>query len=250
VYIIELMVDFKTIFLEQFDGAIKDGSIKSICDLGSGESKNFISILEKYPELTYVGIEPSRIHADRARSHLSKFKNVSIYNSDGYSCPNGAEALWGNFDLVISLSVLEHVKQIEKFLSNSVSAVKSGGQVVHRWDLGHALYPSSLKEVFQVWLGDNWPSVLPESKFVSGLKPSRVQEILEQNDMKIEAITYHQMPDHKKFVKEFNLNGLENETLVREIVDWEFEASKYIENWEEDKKLRLFPAVALWSRKI
>lgn len=244
------MVDFKTIFLEEFEAGIQDGSIKSICDFGSGESKNFIPLLEKYPHLIYVGIEPSTFHAKRAQENLARFKNVFIYNASGYSCPLGEEERWGKFDLVISLSVLEHVKGIETFLAKSVEAAKPGGQVVHRYDLGHALYPSSLKERFQVFLGDHYRSLLPESKFVSGLRPSKVRLLLESFGAQVERETYHQMPSHKKFLKQIRARGGEGEEILREMVEWEAKASKLMEKWEEVERLKLFPAVTVWAKKV
>ena len=243
------MPGFKTIFLEQFEEAILRGEIKSICDFGSGESLNFISLLEKYPKLVYVGIEPSSEHAELARKHLAHIEGAKVYNASAYECPRGEEARWGSFDLVISLSVLEHVKQLDKFLENSVKAVRAGGQVVHRYDLGHALYPSSLKERLQVFLGDFVSGVLPEAKFVSGVRPSRVEKKLSDLGVKLERKTYHQMPGHKSFLKSLEKGGLRNDKLARDIIEWEFASSPLVDELPEEERIRLFPAVALWGRK-
>jgi hypothetical protein len=54
------------------------------------------------------------------------------------------------FDLVISLSVVEHVKRLDRFLAVSVQAAREGGRVGHRYHLGHALSPSSLGERLRV----------------------------------------------------------------------------------------------------
>src|SRR3989344_4913974 len=118
------MVGFKTIFLEKLEPDIKNGAIKSILDLGSGLSLNFLPLLKKFPELTYVGVEPSKEHAKQARLTLAGFKNAKIYNADGYVSSGDK---WGTFDLVISFSVLEHIKQLEKFLKNSIAAARPGG---------------------------------------------------------------------------------------------------------------------------
>lgn len=244
------MLGFKTIFLEKFEEDIEKGNIKSICDFGSGESLNFIPLLEKYPDLVYVGIEPSKFHADRAKDHLSRFKNISIYNTDGYTPPSGEEDRWGKFDLVISLSVLEHIKRLEDFLKNSMDALRVGGRFVHRWDLGHALHPSSPKERLQVWLGNHFPSILPEHKFVADLRPDKVAGILEKFGAKVEGRTYHQMQDHKKFLQYLGEAVGENEKMVRELVEWDFLVSSLVEKINEDDRLKLFPAVALWGRKI
>jgi 2-polyprenyl-3-methyl-5-hydroxy-6-metoxy-1,4-benzoquinol methylase len=240
------MVDFKTVFIEQIEPAIRSGEIKSICDLGSGKSQNFIELLRRYPHLRYTGVEPSLVATEIARESLAEFKNAKVYNSDGYS-PVGDE--WGKFDLVISLSVLEHVKQIDRFLKNSIAAASPGGQVVHRWDLGHAIYPSSLKERLQVWLGNNLPNLLPEHKFVSKLMPSEVIRILESGGVIIESVTYHQMPGHKKFLKQFTQDSEEDAELVKELIMWEMKVSNRLGKMEENIKLKLFPTIAVWTRK-
>jgi len=240
---------FKTYFLEKFEDEIKSGAIKSICDFGCGESLNFIPLLRKYPNLIYVGIEPSP-QAEMARKNLAEFKNAKIFRANGYSCPEGAEEWWGKFDLVISFSVLEHVKQLERFLKSSIEAARVGGQIVHRWDLGHALLPSSLKERFQVWLGDNLPSILPEHKFVCYLGPQTVLDIMEKYGFDKNKVTYHQMIGHKKLAQELDLNIKKNEDLINEIAEWEFKISESLEKIPERKRLKLFPAVALWGKKI
>lgn len=236
---------FKEIFLEKFEPEISRGEIASILDMGSGFSANFIPLLKKYPQLRYVGIEPSGPHAALAAEKLSSFPNAVVVHASGYE---PAHALWGSFDLVISLSVLEHVKQIERLLANSVAAARPGGRIVHRWDLGHALYPSSLKERFQVWLGDNMPKVLPEHKFVNGLTPGKAAALLEAAGAFVEGETYHQMPNHKKLLT-LLAESDDAASRMRELMEWEFSFSLVARSLPEKKRLQLFPTVALWARK-
>lgn len=243
----KLLPDFKSVFLEKFEPEISSGAIKNICDLGSGLSLNFIPILEKYPNLRYVGVEPSEPHANRARRSLAKFPNAEIFCASGY-LPVGTD--WGTFDLVISLSVLEHVKQIERFIGNSAAAARRGGRVIHRWDLGHALYPSSFKEHMQVWIGDHLPVILPESKFVRTLMPSEVRNLMTSSNILIEDETYHQAPAHKAFLKGLEKKGVVAEAFVREMIEWEFKVSPLLDVFDEDERLKIFPTVTLWGRKV
>lgn len=236
----------KQFFLEKFEPGIKAGSIKSVLDMGSGLSANFIPLLEKFPNLIYVGLEPSAGAVAVAKRNLAQFPNARVYERNGYD-PVTAEPEWGSFDLVLSLSVLEHIKQLELFIANSVAAAKSGAQIVHRWDLGHALYPSSPKESFQVFLGNHFPVVLPEDKFVRMLWPREVETLLEKSGARVEGRTYHQMLGHKKILK--MLPDMPEE-LVREMGEWEFKISGHLGPLEERKRLELFPAVASWARKI
>jgi hypothetical protein len=62
-----------------------------------------------------------------------------------------------SFDLTVSLSVLEHVKYLDPFLRASVAATRPGGTVVHRYDLGHSLYPATKYERLLVVVSRRMP---------------------------------------------------------------------------------------------
>lgn len=216
-----------------------------ILELGSGRSKAIAPLLEKFPNLHYVGVEPDPVAADIAQSRLRDYENATIYNELAYD-PIGEH---GEFDLCISLSVLEHVKQLEKFLEGSVKQVKEGGLIIHRYDLGHSLYPSSAKEKFQVYLGNNFPSVLPEHKFVRYLDPQTVRSILEDHGAQIEKTIYHQMPNHKQFLKLFDADSEEKVVAAKKMIDWEYEISEYLDGIDQRERELLFPSITIWARK-
>ncbi len=65
------------------------------------------------------------------------------------------EGIRGQFDLVVSLSVLEHVKDLARFIQFASSPLAPRGRFIHLYGLGHALYPSSLKERIQVAICNN-----------------------------------------------------------------------------------------------
>jgi SAM-dependent methyltransferase len=235
----------KQYFLKNIEAILKIDQNFKILDLGSGESKNFIYLLEKYPEMRYVGIEPQKSEADKAVKNIEKFKNARIYNRLAYETIDD----WGNFDLCISLSVLEHVKRLEKFLINSISSVKKGGHIIHRYDLGHALYPEHLKERFHVFLGNNFPQILPETKFACYLDEKRVCNIMNANGATVKNVTYHQMPNHKHFFKLFNDNTEEKAALTEELMDWEEKITKFLPELDQKQRELLFPAITIWSER-
>lgn len=220
------------------------GNIK-ILELGSGQSRAILRLLNKFPELTYVGVEPNAKDVKFARELLKDFPNAKIFNRLAYEKIEGYE----NFDLCFSLSVLEHVKRLPEFLVASVAAVKSGGHVIHRYDLGHALYPPSFKEKIQVFIGNNFPKYLPENKFVRYVDEKTVCSMLENAGAKIQNITYHQMPSHKAFLKHFNADTAEKKTLQQEIFFWEDKVSPFLSEMNQKEREYLFPTIAIWAKK-
>lgn len=217
-----------------------------IIDLGSGQSKNFLHLLERYPDLYYVGVEPDASEALAAKVALKDFKNARVYNQQAYELtPEG-----GVFDVCFSLSVLEHVKQLERFLITSIQSVKKGGKIVHRYDLGHALYPGSLKERFQVFLGNTFPNILPEHKFVRYLDEQEVIDILERNGAKVTNISYHQMPSHKSFEKYFQADTPEKQELIEEMHEWEYKVSNHLDGMDKKQRERMFPSILIEAERL
>lgn len=235
----------KEFFIEKVAEELKISEQTRIVDLGSGQSRNFLPLLERFPKLSYIGIEPRKEDADAARALLARFPNVRIYNQLAYEPLHNETP----FDICISLSVLEHVKHLERFLKNSVRLTKNGGYIIHRYDLGHALFPSSLKERLQVFLGNTLPFLLSEKKYICYLNPDTVADMLEREGARKIHMTYHQMPDHKQFLKAFTSDTQEKKALAEEILQWEFAVSPYLETLPKQTREELFPAIAVWAQK-
>lgn len=236
----------KEFFLSKLEESYDfSGGTISILDLGSGESRSVVPLLKRYPQMRYVGVEPSETAAATARTLLTPFPNARVYTQLAYE-PLADEA---PFDIVLSLSVLEHVKQLDRFLENSVAMTKSGGHIVHRYDLGHSLYPSSLKERLQVFLGNHFPKLLPEHKFVRYVDPDDVVKTLERSGARVTKITYHQMPDHKRFSKEFVPSSGEARQCAERVMDWEFDISPHLGVMPKARREMLFPTICIWAVK-
>lgn len=232
-------------FIETFEVLIGIAKNAKILELGSGQSRAVLPLLNKFPEMTYVGIEPNAEDVKVARELLKNFPNAKIFNRLAYEKPEGYE----NFDLCFSLSVLEHVKRLDEFLAAGVASVKPGGYIVHRYDLGHALHPSSLKEKIQVFIGNNFPKYLPENKFVRYVDEKTVCAMLEDAGAKIQNTTYHQMPSHKAFLKYFNADTAEKKTLQKEMLLWEDKVSPFLFGMDKKEREYLFPTIAVWAKK-
>ncbi len=233
---------FKEIFVEHLESLLpKDGA--RILELGSGRSTAVIDLLKRRPDIKYTGIEPYKKDYEYAREAIGHLPNVRLINDLAYDIGEAS-----SYDVCFSLSVLEHVKQLERFLHESVKAVRSGAYIVHRYDLGHSLHPSSLKERFQVFLGNHIPYMLSEYKFVRYLDPNLVVKLLAKYGADTEKVTFHQMPEHKLLLKHLK-DTPENLALERELVEWEFNLSPSLGVVPKSLRETLFPAIAIWARK-
>jgi SAM-dependent methyltransferase len=235
---------FKEIFVEKLLELVsaQPGPVR-ILELGSGRSEAIAPVLAANPQITYVGIEPDKVAYDYAMSKIGHLPNVKLINTLGYNIEGDS------FDICFSLSTLEHVKQLEKFLEESARVVRPGGRVVHFYDLGHSLHPSSLKERVQVFLGNRFPQVLPEDKFVSYVDESRVRTILAAHNVEYVKTTYHQMSSHKTFVKSLPAPDAEAKQLIRDIVEWEYKISPTLQQVPLHKREGMFYSVCVWGQK-
>lgn len=235
---------FKEKLIAKIIDSIKGNPSINILELGSGTSTAIAPLVKKNNNINYHGIEPNIKSHKTAVSNIGWLKNVKLTNSLAYDLGGSA-----TYDLCFSLSVLEHVKDLQNFLTQSTKLVKSGGLVVHSYDLGHSLHSGSLKESFQVFLGNYLPWSLSESKYVRYVDIKKVIDHLEKNGVDVYRITYHQMPDHKSLLKSLKSIDKQCMKLTSDIVEWEFEISPFLNELDRTLRERLFPTICIWGRK-
>jgi SAM-dependent methyltransferase len=220
------------------------GCVVRVLDLGCGDANYVPALVAKFPTIEYVGVEPIEDSFKGAQKYLADVAHAKVHFQLGYdSIPDEKD---GSFDVVFSLSVLEHIKQLGRFLALGTKYTKSGGLVVHRYDLGHALHTHSLKEWIHVRLGNTIPWILPERQFVRYVPEPEVRALYKAQGVTPIATTYHQMPDHKMFEK--YCKKLET-TAVEELFVWEMKYQDLILKIPVPAREKLFPAVAVWGEK-
>lgn len=216
-----------------------------ILELGCGTAHYAPGIITRHKEVEYTGVEPFLKSFQQAEKYLEHVERATVYHQLGYDEVAGLED--SSFDVVLSLSVLEHVKQLERFIALGARYAKKGALVVHRYDLGHALYPGSLKEKFQVFLGNTFPSVLPEHKFVRYVPMNEVAELFKaHHNSEPFKYTFHQMPNAKRLDSAIRKSKLDDSSLL-ELCEWELKHSKTFEQLPVSTRERLFPTVAVWG---
>ncbi len=221
-------------------------SVVRILELGCGTAEYIPAILDMHKNIEYVGIEPIGTSFVKASETLKGRKNAKLYFQLGYKNVEGLEE--ASFDIVFSLSALEHVKNPKAFIALGAKYAKQGGLIVHRYDLGHALYPSTLKERIHVFLGNKLPSLLPERKFVRYIGRDEVERLFETlHGERPYKYTNHQMPNHKILAK---YATKEVEKTALEALDmWEYDYGCCFNDIEIDVLEKLFPTTAVWGIK-
>ncbi len=213
-----------------------------ILDVGCGTANYVPGLVARFPNITYVGIEPTPASFTQAQTHTNELEQATVYFGLAYDALAEQEA--ESFDLIISLSVLEHVKQLPKFIEFCDRYLMPEGLMVHRYDLGHALYSHSWKEWLHVKLGNHIPWILPEIQFVRYVSEPEVRRTYEQFGITPIKSTYHQMPNAKLLEKH-----VKNMQTIEDLFDWEVKYQADFANLDTEVREKLFPAVAVWGRK-
>ncbi len=238
----------KFYFLERIVAHInaRTGPVR-ILELGAGTGEMARDILSRVSvPVEYVGIEPDPRSAERAREHIKAFPNAKLFNELGYG-KDAHDELNTPFDFVYSLSVLEHVKDLPAFLSNATRHAATGAEVVHLYDLGHSLYPSSLKESIQTRLcGTPLLRFIPELKVARYLATEDVQRMLESTGLRVDEVTSHNTPMCVSALK--NLDASDRDQLVPQVAALEVALSSRIKNVRSRE--HLFPSITFWCTKV
>lgn len=240
-------MSLKILFVEEIIRsavAKKTGAIVRVMDVGCGTAIYMPEILKKFPMVEYVGVEPIHESYTHAVKNLAEVPTARVHLQLGYDAVAGETD--ASFDVVFSQSVLEHVKHLQSFLSLAARYVMPTGQMVHRYDLGHALYSHSWKERAHVWMGNTIPSVLPERQFVRYVPESEVRAIYASLGFKNIQATYHQMPNHKKLEKQ-KITGVES--VIAELFAWEMKHQTFFREIPLSTREKLFPSIAVWGTK-
>jgi 2-polyprenyl-3-methyl-5-hydroxy-6-metoxy-1,4-benzoquinol methylase len=214
-----------------------------VLDVGCGTAAYVPGLVAQFPDLVYVGIEPIEQSFAAAQIHTRDLPQATVHFGLAYDALEDYQP--ASFDLVMSLSVLEHVKQLPPFIAFCDRYLAAGGLMVHRYDLGHALAPHSWKEWLHVRLGNNVPWVLPETQFVRYVPEAEVRAVYEQHQITPCQTTYHQMPNHKLIEKHVPADSI----AVAGLFAWETAHQAEFAAITTPVREKLFPAIAVWGTK-
>lgn len=237
-------MDYKEKLLGDIFLKYKNKNIK-ILDIGSGTSQNFIKILKENSGFHYTGIEYSEKSIKIAKKNLEDL-NFRILRGFG---ENQETLEFESFDFIISLSVLEHVKHLDNFLENTSAYLKKGGKLIHRYDLGHAIYPSTKREKLKVYLSNNFSFLISKKHFTCYPSLDNIKKKLFTLGIDDIKVTQHQMPSLKKSINILSKLG-NSDMLISEILNIEERVFERLEPLLDQKiKDELFPTILLIGTK-
>jgi SAM-dependent methyltransferase len=226
----------------QEKGILKKDS--RIIDMGSGTSAAWDDFFRENPNAHYTGIEPFKKSCEKAKQNFGHLPNVKLYNEFAYNDIKG----FGDFDICISLSVLEHIKQLDLMLEKSVQSVKPGGKIIHWYDLGHALYSSSFKELVHVFVGNHLPFLLSEYNFVRYLDPDYVEGKLMEFGIKDVVTANYQSRSLKSCLKKARTE--DDYKKIGILSRWEFDNQDIVQRISKKGREKLYPSVVVSGTKI
>jgi len=235
----------KTFILDWILDRLAENPDLSILDLGSGDSHLFQPVFERYPDVAYVGVEPGPAAAS-AKARTTGCSRAKIVQAPVPENSGLAPA----FDIVVSLSVLEHVKHLDRFLQYSAEKVRDGGWLIHLYDLGHALYPSSAQERLHVLLC-RLPGVralVPETRFVRYVSQAAVERVLEGAGIRITRRLHHNVPQLVSLLKRLP-DEEDTRPILDAVIELEQLTSPLVEKLPVRPRELLFPGISLWGKK-
>jgi SAM-dependent methyltransferase len=215
-----------------------NGRSARVLDLGCGSAASFEMALRRHPNVLYTGVEQDGAALAQAREVVGELPNVEL--QAGF----GEQFRGRDFDLVLSLSVLEHVKHLDRFLCVSVHAARKGGRIVHRYDLGHALSPATLGERLRVAVAKRLPALVPQTAFTTHPNVDTVVARLSAMGVVQIEVTQAQMPSLKAAMN--LLDASRDVELAAQIVELEAALWDCLNaRLTADQRDRLFPSVTV-----
>lgn len=125
---------------------IRDG--QNILDLGCGFGGLSKYLLETFPKVNIIGINPSDVQTSHIRNKIinnsdidsSRFRLIQTYFDDA----NELDIESNYFDRVISIGLLEHVTNIASLQKNISQLLKPGGKCLHHCIVSFDTIPAFL----------------------------------------------------------------------------------------------------------
>lgn len=103
--------------------------IGTMLDLGCGEGRHIFGVMEKFPDLKCIGLDPHIESLDKASEGLKFLESISntktnFLSGSAYSLPFSDDS----FDLVVCSEVLEHLHDYKDAIKEINRVLKPGGQ--------------------------------------------------------------------------------------------------------------------------
>ena len=170
-----------------------------ILDVGAGTGGDWDALVEKYPNLKLYLWEPYEISGKILKA---RFQNSTVTVLDNLIDSKV------KFDYIISLSVLEHVKNLNAHFEMVKNLLNEKGQYICNFDDGHFRYNSkniwslssnriAISETFRTVISRFFTRIYSTGKYQSRVNLDELKSIVESKGLLITAIDYRNIGDLK-----------------------------------------------------
>lgn len=112
--------------LNEIADRIRLSPVRDVLELGCGKGFNSAFLAEKFPEITFAGIDITDKHLSIARKKSESFKNLTFSYGDFHKM----DFEDSSFDLIFELESICHAQDSMQVLSEIYRTLKKGGQFV------------------------------------------------------------------------------------------------------------------------
>ena len=158
------------------EAAARAGGEFRILDLGCGDGGDFVELVRRRENVSYVGVEPSQ-HAAAAAARA--LPSARIVNAPAYDVRNETA------DVVVSFSVLEHVVDRARYFEAVAANLAPGGRVYLNYDSGHFYNDANAAEHVRAVAGSVLARVGNESHYRAEVTSSEFDALLARSGLRI-----------------------------------------------------------------
>ncbi|WP_431688835.1 class I SAM-dependent methyltransferase [Hahella sp. NBU794] len=174
-------------------------NVKSILEVGSSIGMNCVALAEEYPGAKVTGIEPEHEAVNVAEALSKEVATCRFVRGFGESLPFED----GEFDLILCSTVIEHVRDVEKVISEMTRVLSKNGVIYI--EAPNYIWP--YEPHLQIWtipkLGKKWMSLCAlvqgkrkQAPFLDHLQlvtPHQIKKLLLNNELAIRNVFYEKV---------------------------------------------------------
>lgn len=180
----------------------------SVCDLACGNGSVWYAFLKRYPNVTCLGLDTDKKAIADAQKKFADLRSATFRVVDVQTMKADTAA----YDVVTTLSSLEHVVRIDKFLDSVFALLKPGGIAYLNYDDGH-FHSHNVKERLMVPVSQLLAKIGIEGPYMKEVDDKEVIRLITERGGKILQIRKHNVPNLKKFTKGY-AKGLMGEDVL------------------------------------
>ena len=180
----------------------------SVCDLACGSGSSWHDVLKAYPSIQYLGSDTDVEAVEKAKKIFADVPNARFEIADGQR----ARQDLASYDVVTTLSSLEHVVRIDKFLDTIFSVLKPGGIAYLNYDNGH-FHSHDLKERLMVPVSQILAKFGIEGPYMKEVDDAYVVRLVKERGAEVLQVRRHLFHGMKGLMKGYRDGSIPSDAL-------------------------------------